>query len=74
MTDWQPWYRALKKHSFTKYRKAIDYMEGNSINHDLSTKAAADFERAAVMLCCEVLGIEPDHEDQARVHERLEQT
>lgn len=60
--DWERWYRALKAANPEAYRKAIGYMEATTLSHyapAVPQKAAADYERAAVMLACELLGVRP---------------
>lgn len=56
-TDWDVWYRALKERDPAAYRNAIGYMEAVSLNYNVPHKAAAEYERSAVMLACELLGV-----------------
>ena len=58
--DWEKWYRALKASNPEAYRKAIGYVEAVTLSHfapRVPLKAAADYERATVMLVCELLGV-----------------
>ena len=52
---WQPFYRKLKDRDPVLYRKAIQYGEGVSINHNLSHKAAAELEFSMVCLALDAL-------------------
>ena len=57
--QWESWYRALKRANPEAYRKAIGYIEATTLTFKVPTKAAAEYERAAVMLACELLGVRP---------------
>lgn len=57
--DWKAWYATLKNAEPDVYRKAIQYAEGVSLNHNLADKAAAACEVSHVMLACELLGLKP---------------
>ena len=57
--DWQKWYRALKQERPDAYKKAIEYTEGVTLKFGVPSKAAADYEVAAVLLACDLLGISP---------------
>ena len=57
--DWERWYATLRNADPEAYRKAIQYAEGVSLNHNLPDKAAAACEVSHVMLACELLGIQP---------------
>lgn len=57
--NWEEWYRALKAADPDAYRKAIGYVEAVTLSHNVPTKAAAEYERAAVMLACEILEVTP---------------
>ena len=57
--DWESWYRALKAANPDAYRKAIGHMEEVTITHHMPLQAAAEYERAAVLLACELLGVKP---------------
>lgn len=55
--DWEAWYRALKERDPEVYRRTIDYMEAVTLNHSVPQKAAAEYERTAVLLACELLDV-----------------
>ena len=57
--DYDKWYRALKAVEPDAYKKAVEYAQGVSLNHQLPLKVSADIEIASVMLACELLGIRP---------------
>ena len=54
-----PWYAALKAAHPEAYKKAIEFMEGCSMANAVSLSVAVTYEGAAIMLLCDVLGIEP---------------
>jgi hypothetical protein len=58
-SDWENWYRALKAQYPDEYFKALAYAGGIAIEHKLPTKVAAEYERAMVILACELLGVAP---------------
>lgn len=55
--NWEAWYRALKARDPEVYRRTISYMEAVALNHSVPQKAAAEYERSAVMLACELLDV-----------------
>lgn len=57
--NWEQWYRALKERDPQAYRSAIQGVEAVTLTFNVPTKAAAEYERAAVMLACELLGVRP---------------
>lgn len=58
-SDKEPWYRALRFNHPEEYQKTIMYMEGVMIQKTVPSKIASEYEQAAVMLVCEILGVEP---------------
>lgn len=56
---WEKYYSALKFHDSQIYRMALDSMEAVTLKHRVTTKVAADYEMAAVLLVCDILGIKP---------------
>lgn len=54
---WEAWYRALKARDPEVYRRTIDCMEAVTLNHSVPQKAAAEYERSAVMLACDLLNV-----------------
>lgn len=58
-TNWEAWYRALKELDPDAYKNAIQSMEAVTLTFNVPTKAAAEYERAAVMLACQLLGVRP---------------
>ena len=57
--NWEAWYRALRARDPEAYRKAINYTEAVSLTFNTPQKAAAEYERTAVMLACELLDVQP---------------
>ena len=57
--NWESWYRALKQRDPEIFRKAIEYSEGVTLTFNIALAPAAEYERAMVMLACEILGVEP---------------
>ena len=58
--NWEDWYRALKRHDYEIYQKAINYAEANTLNFRLPTKVGAEIERTMVMFACEILGVKAE--------------
>lgn len=58
-SDWPQWYRALRYQHPDAFKKAINYMESVTIQYRIPERAAAEYERAAVMMLCEVLEVSP---------------
>ena len=57
--DWEKWYRALKQHDPQIYMMAINGVEAVTLTYNTPTKAAAEYERNAVMFACDLLGVKP---------------
>lgn len=57
--DWGDWYHALKHHDIDIYRRTIEWMESVTLQNQVPTNIAADYERTAVLLVCEILRIKP---------------
>lgn len=57
--NWEQWYRALKDRDPDAYRKIIQGIEAVTLTFRVPTKAAAEYERTAVMLACDLLGVHP---------------
>jgi hypothetical protein len=57
--DWEMWYRALKAHDAAIYQRVIQGVEAVTLTYRIPTQAAAEYERNAVMLACDLLSIRP---------------
>lgn len=57
--DWESWYRALKNEHPDVYQDAIQGVEAVTLSFNVPTKAAAEYERNAVMLACSILKVRP---------------
>jgi len=57
--DWERWYRALRAADPDAYQAAINGVEAVTLTFNVPQKAAAEYERNAVMLACQLLGVKP---------------
>lgn len=57
--NWEAYYRALKDKYPAEYQKAIQGIEAVTLTFNVPTKAAAEYERTAVMILCDVLHVMP---------------